>query len=227
MRNLYLSCIVLINESLRTVLLREWYVHRMLYFALAAFILAAAGCGSDETITGEDPVAEIDGLRVELPCLGPGNAGVNCDMPDADDESTTIVGEPGKEYVVTIRVRGVVEQKTYSDYYESDGMWIAGGTPDGGSWNIFRLEVSSPAQTYYLNSGASGYDECFALDVQKTILMTHGATLTLFAGSGGDNLGTINMDDMGEPIVISGVSPYPSAFDGQFVQLDIVDVDID
>ena len=202
-------------------------MHRLSRSALAVFVLAAAGCGSDETITGEGPAAEIDGLRVELPCLGPGNASVNCDIPNTDEESTTIAGEPGTDYVVTIRVRGVVEQKTYSDYSESDGMWIAGGTPDGGSWNIFRLEVSSPEQTYYLNSGASGYDECYALDIQKTVSMTHGATLTLFADSGGDILGTINMDGMGEPIIISGVAPYPYPFDGQFVQLDIVDVEID
>lgn len=202
-------------------------MHRLTRFALAVFVLATVGCDSDETVTGEDQIAEIDGLRVELPCLGTGNASVNCDIPNTDDESTTIAGEPGTDYVVTIRVRGVVEQKTYSDYSESDGMWIVGGVPDGGSWNIFRLEVSSPEQTYYLNSGSSGYDECYALDIQKTILMTHGATLTLFADSGGDNLGTINMDGMGEPIVISGVPPYPLAFDGQFVQLDIVDVEID
>lgn len=202
-------------------------MRRLFCSMLVMLMVSVSGCGSDDTVTSDDQVADIDGLRVELPCLGTGNASVNCDIPNANDESTTIAGEPGTDYVVTIRVRGVVEQKTYSDYSESDGMWIVGGVPDGGSWNIFRLEVSSPEQTYYLNSGASGYDECYALDIQKTILMTHGATLTLFAGSGGDNLGTINMDGMREPIIISGVPPYPYAFDGQFVQLDIVDVEID
>jgi len=199
-----------------------------IFFGLifTAFVLTAAGCDSDETITGEDPVADIDGLRVELPCTAPGNASVNCYTPDADDESTTISGEAGTTYIVTIRVRGVVEQKTYTDYTESDGMWIVGGTPDGGSWNIFRLEVSSPAQTYYMNSGSSGFDECYELDIQKTIVMEHGATLTLLADSGGDNLGTCNMDGNEDPIVISGVPPYPYAFDGQFVQLDIIDVEV-
>ena len=75
-------------------------------------LMAAPGCDSDETITGDDSIAEIDGLRVELPCLGPGNASVNCDMTDADDESTTINGDAGTDYIVTIRLRGVVEQKT-------------------------------------------------------------------------------------------------------------------
>ena len=200
---------------------------RLLFgFIFAAFVMAAAGCDSDETITGDDPIADIDGLRVELQCIGPGSSSVNCYMPDADDETTTINGDAGTTYIVTIRVRGVVEQKTYTDYAASDGMWIVGGTPDGGSWNIFRLEVSSPAQTYYMNSGASGYDECYELDIQKSIVMEHGATLTLFAGSGGDNLGTLNMDGNEEPIIISGVPPYPYAFDGQFVQLDIVDIEI-
>jgi len=195
-------------------------------FIFAAFVLTTAGCGSDETITGEDPIAVIDGLRVELQCIEPGSSSVSCYMPDADDETTTISGDAGTTYIVTIRLRGVVEQKTYTDYSDSDGMWIVGGVPDGGTWNIFRLEVSSPAQTYYMNSGASGYDECYELNIQKTIVMEHGATLTLFAGSGGDNLGTLNMDGNDEPIIVSGVSPYPYAFNGQFVQLDIVDVEV-
>ncbi len=201
-------------------------MRRLFGFVIAAFVLVAAGCGSDETIAGEDPVAVIDGLRVELQCIGSGSSSENCYIPDADDETTTISGDAGTTYIVTIRLRGVVEQKTYTDYSNSDGMWIVGGTPDGGTWNIFRLEVSAPAQTYYMNSGASGYDECYELNIQKTIVMEHGATLTLFAGSGGDNLGTLNMDGNGEPIVVSGVSPYPDPFDGQFVQLDIVDVEV-
>lgn len=201
-------------------------MRRFFGFVMAAFILTAAGCGSDDTVTDEGFVADIDGLRVELQCLGPGSSSENCYIPDADDETTTISGDAGTTYIVTIRLRGVVEQKTYTDYSDSDGMWIVGGTPDGGTWNIFRLEVSSPGQTYYMNSGASGYDECYELNIQKTIVMEHGATLTLFAGSGGDNLGTLNLDGNDEPIIVSGVSPYPYAFDGQFVQLDIVDVEV-
>jgi hypothetical protein len=129
-------------------------------------------------------------------------------------------------YDVTIRLRGVVEQKTYTDYTSSDGMWIEGGTPDGGSFNIFRLHVSSPDKTYYLNSGASGYDECFLIDIQRTIVMDNGAVLTLLADSGGDNLGTRNMDGDEEPIVVTGVAPYPSAFNGQFVQIDVIAIGV-
>jgi hypothetical protein len=200
-------------------------VIRGILVCLAAIV--SAGCDSEDKITVDDPVAEVKGLRVELPCLGSGTAPVNCDVPDVDEKSSVISGDEGAIYIVTIRLRGVVEQKTYSDYSESDGMWIVGGTPDGGSWNIFRLQVSDPPQTYHMNSGASGFDQCWELDMQRTIRMAHGATLTLLADSGGDNLGTINIDGYDEPIVISGVPPYPYAFDGQFVQLDIVDVEIE
>lgn len=193
-------------------------------FIFVAFVLVAAGCGSDDTITGEGPVAGIDNLRVELQCLGTGTADENCYTADVDEESTTIDGEAGTTYDVTIRLRGVVEQKTYSDYTDSDGMWIEGGTPDGGTFNIFRLHVTSPDRTYYLNSGASGIDECFLLDMQRTIVMDDGAVLTLLADAGGDNHGTINIDEDGYPIVVTGVSPYPNAFDGQFVQIDVIDI---
>jgi hypothetical protein len=189
-------------------------------------LLSMAGCGPEDKISGEDFVAAIDNLRVELPCLGSGSTNLNCAIPDADEESAAIKGDSGVIYEVTLRVRGVVEQKTYSDYTASDGLWIEGGTPDGGSSNIFRLHVSSPEETYHLNSGISGIDECFLLDVQKTVVMDDGATLTLLADSGGDGLGTKNIDGDGYPIVVSGVSPYPYAFDGQFVQIDIVDVRI-
>ena len=193
---------------------------------LGAFVLMSAGCDSDDTITGEDSIAGIDNLRVELQCLGTGTASVNCYTADADDESTTIDGEAGTTYDVTIRLRGVVERKTYIDYTYSDGMWIEGGTPDGGTFNMFRLHVSSPDKTYYLNSGTSGIDECFLLDMQRTIVMDDGAVLTLLADSGGDNLGTINVDADGEPIVVTGVSPYPYAFNGQFVQIDVIDIEV-
>ncbi len=191
----------------------------------AAF--AVSGCGEDESVADQGAAAELYGLRVELPCLGPGSASVNCDMADADEDASAIEGKDGETYSVTIRVRGVVEQKTYSDYTGSDGMWIEGGTPDGGSWNIFRLQVSSPPRTYYLNSGSSGIDECWLLDVQKTIVMDNGATLSLLADSGGDLLGTINEDQDGEPIIVSGVPLYPYAFDGQFVQIDIVSIKVE
>ena len=190
------------------------------------FTLAVAGCGSDDTVSGDDPIADIDGLRVELPCLGPGTASVNCTTPDADEESTTIAGDDGTTYDVTLRLRGLAEQKTYTDYTNADGMWIEGGSPDGGSFNVFRLHVSSPEKTYYLNSGASGFDECYILDIQKTIVMDNGAVLTLLADAGGDALGTRNRDGNGDPIVVNAVPPYPYAFDGQFVQIDIVDVKV-
>jgi hypothetical protein len=195
-------------------------------YSFMIFILVGPGCDSEETVAGEDLIAEIDNLRVELPCLGAGSASVNCSTPDADEESTTLDGESGNTYDVTIRVRGVVEQKTYSDYSNPDGMWIEGGSPDGGTFNVFRLQISSPEKTIYLNSGTSGIDQCFPLDIQKTIVMDHGAVLALLADAGGDGLGTRNMDGSGEPIVVGGVSPYPYAFDGQFVQIDITDIKI-
>ena len=52
--------------------------------------MVAAGCDSDETITGKIPIVDIDGLRVELPCIGTGTADVNCATPDVDGGSFSI-----------------------------------------------------------------------------------------------------------------------------------------
>ncbi|MBU8922870.1 MAG: hypothetical protein KOO63_13725 [Bacteroidales bacterium] len=184
-------------------------------------ILLMVGCSSDENITGSDPIASLDDIRVELPCTGDGNAQANCTTPESDEVSATLVGDEGVTYEVTIRLRGLVEQRTYTGWIMKDEMWIAGGTPAESSFNIFRIQISSPFQIYYLNAGSSGIDHCFLMDIQKTILMDHSATITLYAGSGGDGLSTKNMDDQGNPIIVSGVPPYPDPFDGQFVQIDV------
>ena len=192
------------------------------YFLVSCLftIILISNCNSDE------PIADIDNLRVELPCQGEGTAPVNCATGESVSSSTTVNGDEGVTYDVTVRIRGIVEQKTYVDYTNEDGMWIEGGTPDDGSFNIFMLEISSPAQTFYLNSGESGIDQCFPVDVQKTIVMDNGTTVELTADAGGDGLSTKNIDENDDPIVVPGIPPAPDPFEGQFLQLDVIGIEV-
>ena len=62
------------------------------------------------------------------------------------------------------------------------------------------------------------------LDHEISLIIDDGATVQLSTGSGGDDLQTINQDDLDDPIVIPGVPPAPAAYDGQFVQMDVVSI---
>ena len=84
------------------------------------------------------------------------------------------------------------------------------------------LDVSSPGQTYFVNQGIS-HRVVVALDYTETVPIASGATVTLHADSR-DSYELRNVDSSGQPIVVPGVAPAPGAFDGQFVQMDVVSV---
>ena len=133
-------------------------------------------------------------------------------------------GTAGVTYDVVLRFRGVVEERTYTGGTQA-GHWYTGGdAPDRSDpFNIYPLQVSSPAQTYCLNAGTSGIHTCDGLDYTETIEVAAGATVTLTADSvdGGQ---IIDIDASGNAIVVPGIAPAPNAYDGQFVQMDVVSV---
>ncbi len=145
-------------------------------------------------------------------------------------------GTNGTSYQVTLLFRGIVEQKTYSGGTtglavgeEAGGQgnpafFVEGATPSSGdTFNIYELDVSSPAQSFFLNVGTSGIDQTFLIDYQATIAMDAGATVTLTGNSLG-GVETFNRGADFNPVVVPDVPPAPAAFDGQFVQMDVVSV---
>jgi hypothetical protein len=100
--------------------------------------------------------AALEGLRWTLPCSNNGNG--YCDTPAADTKSATLSGNAGVTYDITLRFRGVVEEKTYL-YGTAEGHWQIGGIPNEDLYNVYKLEVAAPAQTYYLNAGQTGLHE--------------------------------------------------------------------
>lgn len=172
----------------------------------------------------------LDGLQWLLPIIGPGGYGYGTTLP-TNTVHATMKGDVGTTYNVTLRFRGVVEQKTYSGGSNDGAFWQVGGSPDASDWNIYQLTISNPSQVYYLNRGSSGQFICYGIDYSKTIPINGGATVTLFANSvdaghyeiyntttetGGYNPSTA--------ISIPGITSPAQPYDGQFIQMDVTNV---
>ncbi len=166
--------------------------------------------------------AGLNGLRCEMPCK-PGYRGEVCGASNPRPSATGKMGGPaGQLYELTLRFRGEVEQHSYADG-KQDGLWYVGGRSAQSTYNIYRLHISDPEQTYYLNAGRAGIRRTWAIDYRKTVPIRAGAAVTLSADAQDDRL-IVNRDISGKPIVVPDVPPAPRAFDGQFIQVDVVSV---
>jgi hypothetical protein len=184
----------------------------------------------------QNVVGSLEGLRWSLPCTDV-PSGNNCSATNPAPQMTTVQGTAGVTYNVSLRFRGVVEEKTYSGVPDSGAglavgtnasFFVVGGTPGGDGYNIYTLTIQGPdANTLplnaYLNSGASGLSPCWPIDYTVKLPMEAGSTISLTASTV-DGQERANEDSNGNPILIPGIPPYPSAYDGQFVQMDVVSV---
>jgi hypothetical protein len=165
--------------------------------------------------------SDLEELRVEAPCTNGGSP--ICTASTTASEPVTMGGEAGAVYDVTLRIRGVVEQKTYTGGTQ-DGFFYAGGTPAADGYNVVKLEVSEPAATYYLNAGTSGIERVWELDATEKIPVAAGATVVV-TSEPGDGLQIANTDGTGQPIIPPGIPPAPEAFPGQFVHVEVIATD--
>lgn len=163
---------------------------------------------------------KLDGLRWELPCLDDEDPSI-CVCASRVQKSVTVAGPSGARYRVSMRFRGVVEEKTYTGGTNDGAHWQVDGMWDGSDWNLYSLDISSPLQRYFLNRGTSGRYVCVPIDYTKDVEVDVGATVLLDAISI-DAREIRNIDGASKPIVIPGVPPAPKAFDGQFIQMDVV-----
>ena len=179
----------------------------------------AAGCTRDAGCS-----RSFELLTAYLPCSGTGGDGT-CAVAGAAIASVTMAGSDGTVYDATAHVRGVVETKTYETPCPfgppsaSEAGLVAGGTPSDDARNAFRLTVSSPAQTYFLNAGSSTGLGTVAIDVEFSVRTSAGATITLEADPGSDvELENIGAD--GVPVSVAGAM-IAQPYDGQFVEVEI------
>lgn len=98
-------------------------------------------------------------------------------------QSTTFVSGDGQTYNVPLRVQGNTELRTYTGSTPLAGTVVQGGTPGPLSgYNVYKIEVSNPAATYYLNNGSSA-SGVTSINTAFTIPITDGATVTFTASS--------------------------------------------
>lgn len=188
----------------------------------AGFTMGQPPSGAPGGLTGQAQVVAgtLHGLRWEMPCQVKG-ATCNAAVP-RPVKSTILGGDPNRTYQVTLRFRGVVEQQSYAGG-QQDGLWYTGGRSADGNYNIYKLEITSPPQTYFLNAGRAGIRRCWLIDYTRTITVRGGATVILSADAQDGRL-IGNVDDQGRPIVVPGVPPAPQPYNGQFIQMDVIEV---
>jgi hypothetical protein len=176
--------------------------------------------------------ASIDGYRYEFPCKNPmpenPKPGMTCASaivtgdPKTTDNFTAekkFEGEKGKRYKVTLRFRGVVEPMKYKDGKMDGDYFYIGGAPNNATYNIYKLSVSSPPAHFFLNRQDAVGHKIFTIDYTKTIEIDGGAMVT-FHGDGQNGEMIANF----AKLVVPDVPPAPKPFNGQFIQVNVVEV---
>lgn len=203
------------------------------YFISFIFSIALTTISRSDDPKQKSPASELDGYRFEFPVLGkmPEKPKKGADGPSAlvkgDPKKTDnfksikkFGGEPGKRYQVTLRFRGVAEPMMYKDGEKDGEYFYIGGVPNNGTYNIYKIEVSSPKSHYYLNRQNKVGHRIFTVDYRKTIEIDAGATVTL-SGDGQNGRLITNFDKL----VVPEISPAPKPFNGQFIQINVVNVE--
>lgn len=149
--------------------------------------------------------ASLLGVSWRLPGTDPVSGSWAC---GADSKSAIMTGAVGVTYNVSLQFVGVVEPKTYTGGSGS-GSFQSGGSPAADVTNIYKLEVSDPAATYYINRGTSG-GPCASINFAATIPIKTGASITLTADNGGDGR------ELMHSISVGGVTDPPQPYVGQW-----------
>ncbi len=205
-----------------------------LCIALAVFSCLVFSGMSAATIAAEpkSPADSINGFRFEFPCKLPmpknpkNGAGCLSALVKGDPFKTdnftskkTFGGEKGKRYKVTLRFRGVVEPMMYKGGKRVGEYFYIGGEKNNGTYNIYQISISSPKSHYFLNRQDKVGHKIFTIDYKQTIEIDGGATITLH-GDGQNGRLISNF----KQLVVPDVVPAPKPFNGQFIQVDVVEV---
>ncbi len=142
------------------------------------------------------------------------------------EQSFTIGGKSGTVYDVTLRIRGIFEPITITggDMPDPEHPYLkVGGTVSTPDWSQWRIEVSEPKQTYWLNHYPSVGHKIYKEDFEATIPVAAGSTVVIRVTDGNDRQidnGKIAPD---RQQLIAGVADNP--LPGQMLRLDIVQVE--
>lgn len=227
-----------------------------------------AGTGGSGT-GGANPLgaaAILDGQAWVMPCgatIGTRDCANNAPMisppvPASDplagcvnrNDTATFGGQSGTLYQVTVRVRGLVEAKSYvggidkSDL-STDG-WYIGGGPDPSTagedtsvFNAYALRVGNPSQLFFLNSiGIPGDNRIrastFPVDYLASFLIYGGSSLRFMAADR-NCVASRNCADSVTTCTAQSISNLPpinnppgttitQPFNGQFLVMTVISV---
>jgi hypothetical protein len=175
----------------------------------------------------DSPAAALDKFRFECPCkAGAANhtSDGNCNVTPETDRQTvvkTMGGDATKIYDVTFRVRGLTEPNTYKNGMLQGERFYIGGSTNTPGYTSYMMTVADPPRHYFFNYSATTGHVHFKLDYQVTVKIRGGSRVTFDVdgdGSVPDGHQVSNFDNM----VVPDVPPAPMAYDGQFIQLDVV-----
>jgi hypothetical protein len=143
------------------------------------------------------------------------------------EQEVTFGGETGTTYDVTLRIRGLFEPTTISGGQTPmapNPYFKVGGTVAARDWSHWHIEVSSPAQTYWLNHDPSTQHIIYKEDFEATIPIAAGATVVVRVIDGNDRqMDNAEMGLADRRQLIEGVTT--DVLDGQMLRLDVVAVE--
>src|SRR5216117_656777 len=125
--------------------------------------LAACAAGCASVSTPKRAATSLAGLRLEVACADHFNEGTECHWSREllqpagsawklkQEIVRTFAADPAVVYDVTLRVRGVVEPKNFTDGTVRFEHFQSGGTPVRNDYNFYNIEVSEPHAVYTVN----------------------------------------------------------------------------
>jgi hypothetical protein len=209
-------------------------LRRVVMSALLFALAVGTSISQNSCLAAEpaSPGASIDGYRFEFPIKEPmpenpkegsvGTSAIVTGDPLKTDNFTVekvFGGEKGKRYQVTLRFRGVVEPMMYKGGKQVGDYFYIGGEKNNATYNVYQISVSSPKSHYFLNRQDKVGHQIFSIDYTQTIEIDGGATIT-FHGDGQNGKMIANF----KKLVIPDVAPAPLPYNGQFVQVNVVEV---
>jgi hypothetical protein len=203
--------------------------------ALTALTVLASGStrssvGSAQTPSGSDlrsAAAGFHELLLHDPCTGeyPPQPDT-CLHKQMVEKAFTFGGRPGVVHEVRVRVRGLFEPTIIEGGETPDPAhpWYrVGGAVSAREWSAWRIEVTNPRQTYWLNHYPKVSHTIYAEDFEATIPVAGGSPVVVRVVDGNDR----QMDNSKPGLpdrrqIIKGVTETP--LDGQLLRLDVLDV---
>ena len=107
----------------------------------------------------------------------------------------------------------------YKDGKQVGDYFYIGGEKNNATYNVYQISVSEPKQHYFLNRQDKVGHQIFTIDYTQEIEIAGDATI-IFHGNGQNGKMITNF----KKLVVPGIAPAPLPYNGQFVQVDVVEV---